>query len=314
MIRHNLFYKLFALAVAIALWTYVNAERNPQSHKSYTIALSVLNPIQGYSTELATHEVTVNVDGLKTDVDNIRKDDIAAWVDLDDIDISGRSSATRSLQVRTRLADVPSQDGITVSAYPSNINVKLEAMSGKRLPVEVKLVSSPPLGFSYGIPEVTPESVSITGKAAEVAKVKRTIVSLPEQISSSGIDDYFKVIPIDIKGNFVKGVDLSPDKIRLKMKLVEVPATKAVIVSPTVVGDPKYPAKVTKVTVNPSSITLEGKPSSLVGVSTITTDKISVDGASGDVSQEITLHEPPGVHVVGAPKVKITVYISAKEQ
>lgn len=314
MIRHNLSYKLFALVVALALWMYVNSERNPQSHKVYTVALGVINPVQGYATELSSHEVNISIEGLKTDVDSIRKDDVAAWVDLGEIKAGSKSFAEKMLKIKTRISGINSQEGLQITANPSVIKARLEAISGKRLPVEVKFISSPPLGFSYSSPEITPTSVNITGKTTAVSRVKRVIVALPEQISGSGVDDYFKITPLDYKGSAVTGVNLGTDKVRLKLELREVPATKTVIVSPNIAGEPKFPAKIIKVSVNPSSVTLQGKPSSLVGVSTITTDKVSVEGVTDNVTHEVTLREPPGVTAVDRPKVKVTVYISDKDQ
>ena len=310
MIRNNLSYKLFALAVALALWMYANSERNPQSRKTYTVSLGILNPMQGYAAELSAHEANIVIEGLKTEVDSVRKDDVMAWVDLNEVKVSNKSFVEKSLKIRARVSGISSQDDLIITVNPTTVNARLEAISGKRLPVEVKFITSPPLGFSYSNPEINPASLSVTGKTTEVSRVKRVIVALPEQIPSNGVDDYFKVTPLDFNGGVVTGVNLGADKVRLKLQLIEVPATKAVIISPNITGDPKFPAKVTKVTVTPSSVTLGGKPRSLVGISTINTDKISIEGATGDVSHDVTLREPPGVKINGHSKVHVSVSIS----
>ena len=54
MIRRNLFYKLLAVGVAIVLWVYVNAERNPQSQKTLTVPMQVRNLAKGYVADLTT--------------------------------------------------------------------------------------------------------------------------------------------------------------------------------------------------------------------------------------------------------------------
>lgn len=315
MIRHNLSYKLFALAVALALWMYANTERNPQSRKTFNmVSIGIINPVQGYATELSTSDANIVIEGLKTEVDGVRKDDIQAWVDMNDLKTATKSYLQKSLKIRTRVSGVSSQDNLVVTVNPGKVNVRLEAMSGKRLPVEVKFVSSPPLGYSYSNPAIIPASISITGRTTEVSRVKRVIVAPPDQIPTEGVDDYFKVMPLDFKGSVVTGVTLEADKVRLKLQLVEVPATKAVIVSPSITGEPKYPAKIIKVSVTPTSVTLKGKPSSLMGLSTINTDKISVEGASGNVNRDVTLREPPGVNAIDHPKVHVTITISPKEQ
>jgi YbbR domain-containing protein len=271
------------------------------------VAVGVRHLARGYVADLESSEVNVTMSGPKSVVDTIRKEDVTAWVDLAGRD--GRSSK-RSLHVRARVSGLTEND-LDLSVSPKTIDAKLEALGAKRLPVEVKFLAAPPLGYSYSDPILIPASVRISGKSTEVAKVKRVIVTLPERSGDAPIDDYFAATPIDSRGDAVGGVRLDSDKVHLKLSLVEVPATKAVLVSPLIAGEPKYPAKVTRVSVSPSSVTLEGKPSSLVGVSTVSTDRVSIDDAIATVSRDVTLRLPPGVDVVGRQSVTVTVVISA---
>ena len=124
------------------------------------------------------------------------------------------------------------------------------------------------------------------------------------------MDDYFDLAPLDAAGRVVNGVQLEPAKARLKLDFVQEPQTKTVIVSPDVAGEPRYPYRVSKVAVTPSTITLEGSPTDLMGISTVTTDRVSLEGAISKVSAEVPLRLPSGVDVVGGPsKVNVTVYL-----
>ncbi len=310
MIRHNLFYKLLALGVAIILWAYVNSERNPQSQKSLSVPIEVRGLAKGYVADLSTHEAHVTISGLKTVVDSVRKEDVSAWVTVES-DVDGRSRAQK-IPTRASVSGV-ARNSLSVELKPKMVVAVVESLSSKRLPVEVKYVSPPPLGYSYGDPQLTPASAKVSGKSTQVGRVKRLIVTLPKQTSVAPIDDYFELVPLDSGGNAVAGVKLTPDRVQLKLRIVEVPATKAVLVSPNVTGEPKYPARVTKVSVTPSSVTLEGKTSALVGLSTVMTDRVSIEGAETTVTRNVTLREPPGVSVVGRNAVRVTVYIAAPQ-
>jgi YbbR domain-containing protein len=313
MIRHNLFYKLLAFGVALGLWLYVNAEQHPQMRKSYTVPLTVNNVAKGYVAETTHGDVTVTINGLKSIIDSIQR--VTAVVDLGGI-ASRRVSLDKTVEVHANLFGLEPKDlnALGISVSPQKVKVHVEALSGKRLPVEVKFPAAPPLGYSYSNPELIPGSVSVSGKSTEVSLVKRIVLSLPSQIRDGSIDDYFEVTPLDSSGNVVEGVALSPEKSRLKIELVEVPATKTVIVSPNVVGDPKFPTKVSKVTVTPSSITLEGRPGALVGVSTISTDRVSIEGADNTLTRDVDLRMPPGVKASGRSRVRVTVYISSENR
>lgn len=306
MIRHNWFYKLLALAVAIGLWGYVNSERNPQARKTVTVSVEARNLAKGFAPELSAGEVSVRIEGLKSVVDVIRKDDVSAWVDLKGMKASN-SPVEKNRSVNVAVTGVP-MDEISYTVAPSSVKVRVEALSGKRLPVELKPLSAPPLGYAFGDPTITPASVSVSGKATEVTKVKRVVLAFPGGEVANTLDDYFSVTPLDEKGNVVTGVSLQPDRVRLKLDLVEVPATKTVIVSPTIVGEPRFPAQVSRISVSPSSVVIEGKPTALVGISTINTETISIEGAEETISKEVSLRVPPGVDLE-TRRVRVIVHV-----
>ncbi|MCE5315401.1 MAG: CdaR family protein [Armatimonadota bacterium] len=312
MIRHNLFYKLLALCVALGLWLYVNSERHPHVRKSYTVPLTLHNVAKGYAAEASQDEAAVTISGLKSVVDSIQR--VTAVVDLDGVTSRG-DSAERSVNVRASVFGPQPGDleDLSIKVSPQAVKVHIEALSGKKLPVEVRFPASPPLGYSYSNPLLSPASISVFGKSVRVSRVKKIMLTLPGKMPNDSIDDYYEVTPLDSYGNMVEGVNLSPKKVRLKLGLVEVPATKTVIVSPSVVGSPKYPARVSRINVTPSLVTLEGRPNALVGVSTVTTDRISIDGAAETITRDVDLKVPPGVNVSGRATVRVTVHIAALE-
>ncbi|MCE5323452.1 hypothetical protein LLG46_09095 [bacterium] len=310
MIQHNLFYKLLALGVAVGLFMYVNAEQNPRARKTYNVPISSINIAKGYVADVSLDEASVTISGLKSITDSIQR--VTAVVDLSSAKPSF-GKIEKTLKIKANIFGVASADldKLDVKVNPKTVKVHIEALSGKRLPVEVKFPTAPPLGYSYSNPELAPGSVSVSGKSTQVSQVKRVVLTLPNQFSDQSIDDYFALTPLDSSGSKVEDIALSPEKVRLKIELVEVPATKTVIVSPNVQGEPKYPAKVNRVTTVPASVTLMGKPSTLAGISTITTDRVSIEGVSETITRDVDLRVPPGVKISGHGSVKVGVYIGA---
>ena len=306
MIRNNLFYKLLALGVALVLWTNVNSERNPHSRKTLIIPIQQINKSKGYIYELEKNEANVTIEGLKSVVDSVNKEDISTFIDF-----TGLKSAAK-VKLNTRLAEL--SNDLTVTTNPEIVKVKIEQLRWRRLPVEVKFLSAPPLGYSYNEPIITPSSVSISGKNTAVSTVKKVILALSYHSTNSSIKGEFDVTPIDAAGNVVDDVILGPNRVQAKIDFVEVPATKTVIISANVTGEPKYPAKVSRISVAPSSVTLEGKPSSLLDISTISTDDFSIEGEESNLSKEVELRVPSGVKLVGRSKVRVTVYLASPPQ
>jgi len=309
MIRHNWRYKLLALAVALIVWTYVNSERNPQSRQTFTVPVKAINPTRGYMAELETPKVSVKVEGLKTSVDSVAKEDVEAQVDLRGLR-PGKKIIEAMLPVEVHLPRV-ADSGLEVTPTPPKMKVRLEMLTNKRMPVEVSFSSDPPLGYSYSSPLLTPDTVTMSGRVTQLARVSKAILTISGDPAGSPTDDYYDVTPIDADGNVVAGVSAQQGKVRAKLEMVEAPATKAVIVSPVFSGQPKFPSKVSKYTVTPSSVTLVGKPSALGGISAISTEKVVLEGADAIVTRDVALRVPRGVRAVGTKTVKVIVYIGA---
>lgn len=310
MIRHNWKYKLLALAVALILWAHVNAERNPQSNRTFTVPIEVVGLAAGYVAEVDTPKVSVTVEGARSAVDSVAKEDIDPRIDMAKLRLD-RKMAKLSLPI-----DVPVpravEGSVSLLVTPKRVGVRVEALQEKRVPVAVDITSEPPAGYSYSNPLLTPSTVTVRGMVSRLARVKQAILTFEGDPSTAAKEGYYEVSAVDSAGSDVPGVTLRPARVRAKLEMVEVPATKAVMVSPIFSGQPKFPMRVTRYTVLPSSVTLEGRPSRLSGISVLPTERISLDGADSTVSMEASLDIPPGVRVVGSRKVRITVYIGAE--
>lgn len=309
MIRNNWLDKILSLVVAITLWTYVQAERNPQGQKIFTVNVKASSgPARGYEAELHTQQVTVTVHGAKASVETIGPQNVGAFVDLSHIR-TGRNVEVRVRPVISGLSDDERAALEAPNVSPDTIKVSIEATTEKRLPVEIKFLTAPPLGYAYGSPRIDPASVRVSGKASEVSKIRRVVLPLAGNTSKEPIDDVFDLIPVDYNGSVVNGVKLDPPSAQLHVQLIEVPATKTVLVSPNITGAPGYPAVVNKVAVNPTTVVLEGKPMVLSELSTISTDKIAIDNADNTISKDVSLRLPAGVRIVGRNHVRVTVNI-----
>ncbi len=310
LLQHNWKYKLLAIMVSLILWVHVNSERNPQSTRTFAVPVKPVGVSASHIAELDTPRVSITVAGLKTSVDAIAKEDIEAWVDVRKLRLT--SDVTEAeLKVEKRLPRAVAGN-LDVSVSPAKVNVRVEAVREKRLPVEVAFTSDPPAGYSYGTPVLTPGYVAVRGTATALSKVKHVLLTLEGDTAGSATEDYYQVFPLNATGDPVAGVTVRPDKVKARLEMVEVPAAKTVIVSPVLTGLPKFPARVTKYTVTPSYVTLRGKSSRLEGISVVSTDTIDISGVEATTTYDAALRIPSGVRASGPRTVKVTVNISSE--
>ncbi len=270
MIRHNWRYKALAVLVALILWFYANLQRNPQSHQTFAVPVRVVSVAPGRAAELLTPKVVVTIEGLKTVVDTVSRDDIEASIDLGALQMD-RKIVKTNVPVTVRVPHSVESD-LNVSVKPDNAAVQVEAVEARRMPVEVRFTSQPPLGYSYSSPMLTPGAVDVSGRVSQLAKVSKAILEVSEDAVGSSTEDYYEVTAVDAKGNAVAEVKVRPAKVKAKLEMVEAPATRAAMVSPVFEGEPKFPLRVIRYTVNPSSVTLEGKPSTLSAIGAVETE------------------------------------------
>jgi YbbR domain-containing protein len=306
----NWFYKFMALVVAVSLWAFVTGERIPVINRTVQLPLNIYKD-KGYTVTSAPDDVAVSLSGPKTEVDKLKPSHLQAWVDL-----QGRGAGTHRVQVNVGAKDksqVPNDVQINVNQM--SYKLTLESISSRSLPVEVHFVSLPPVGYTYGEPQVVPATSSVSGRSSVIDSVRRLIVSVdPSSAPDLDVDRSYTVTALDAGGNEVKGIEIKPARVQVRLDAVAVPARKSVLVSPSVVGQPQYPYKVTKVTVRPEAVIVEGKPAALFDISTIGTDDVSIDGATGTVEKDVKLRVLPGIGVEGAKTVRVRVNIESRQE
>jgi len=302
-------YKLLALGTAAILAVYVHSEKNPWTTASVTARVEHMHLQEGYVATLSQEGVAVSLEGPKSSVDaavaRARSGEVTARVDLARLQAGPHNVPIRSIQFP---ASLPGD--VTAQPATSTIAVSIEARTSRTLPVEVKIKTPPPIGLAVGEPTVTPDKAVLSGASSLVGAVTHLVVIVDPTPLRPSVDEYAPIRALDEQGDEVKGLVVDPAAAHVMLKLAEAPANKAVFVSPSFTGQPRFPYRVEKVTVMPSSVTIRGRPELLAGTSTVSTDEVDVTDAMNDVVGYVAVHVPPGLTIQGSDRVKVTVRIT----
>jgi YbbR domain-containing protein len=183
--------KLLSLAFALVLWLFVMGEQDTEI--GYTVPLEVKNVPKGLiiANQIPGH-VDVRLSGSRTLLANIQGSDLEVSVDLHDA--KPGITTFRSLDERLNLP----RSIIVSRMSPSYVDIKLERLIQKKVPLQVVVDGSPAPGFSIAEVMAAPDMVEIEGAESEIKKVSEVET---EAVDVEGLKASFTLtVPLDYNG------------------------------------------------------------------------------------------------------------------
>ena len=207
--------RLFSLVFALGLWLFVNAGQKaaeravevPVEFRNIPSDLMVANPGVG--------QVEVRVMGPPALLATLDPDYLKVTLDLD-----GARAGTSTFRLSPDFFNPPRGVRIT-RISPSVINLKLETVAVRSLPVAVRFGPKPLIGYRVARVEANPDTVKVRGPSNEVNRM----------VSA-------ETVPIDLEGtrgqmtrevrlsSAGKTLSFSPDRVTVSVQLEEEQMTR----------------------------------------------------------------------------------------
>jgi YbbR domain-containing protein len=304
-LKANIGLGILSLALAVTLWAFVTEEENPTRTDCVPGAIPVetVNVPAGLAVAALSDEaVSVRASAPKDICDHLTVDDFRAVADLS-------IAKARENSVTLRVSSTRRQVQVE-QVSPPQVTVTLEPVTTKVVPVTVKLIGAPPLGYATAPAKTTPEQVEVTGAESLVALVAEAVADVNVQGVRVPLEQAFTLVPRDSRGGDIEGVTLKPSTVEVALPIVQREITQAYVVTPLVRGAPSDGFDVTSISVEPPFVVITGAIEALQSLTTVTTDEVDVDGAASDVVRAAKLQLPPGVTVSGSDSVTVRVSVS----
>lgn len=143
-----------ALALSVALWWFIAGEN--QAQVGFVVPLEIRNiPPGTVITNKVERQVEVRLSGPPSVLGNLKPDDISASVDL-----GSTRPGRRIVGLEERGIRVP--PGVDVTrVYPSAVEVMLERLERRSIPVSPRIVASPSMRRRIARVEVVPAAVEV---------------------------------------------------------------------------------------------------------------------------------------------------------
>lgn len=192
-LAENWVLKVLSLVFALVLWFFVIGERRLEVGYAVPLELKNVPPGMMVANEVPSL-VDVRISGPRTLLMNLRPTDINISVDLKDL----QPGLTSFKRLEERL-NIPS--GLRVTRLsPSFVDVKLDRVNEKSVPLRVEIAGTPAEGFRVGPLQATPPRVEISGAEGELKDVFEAVT---ETVNVDGVRESFSLmVPVNYRGKF----------------------------------------------------------------------------------------------------------------
>ncbi len=303
LITHNWPLKLGAIALATLLYGGLVVSQNTDAFPG-SVQIGIENPppdaivLDQLGSVSRIRYVAPPDLGLRIDSSSFK-----AFIDLNGVVPTGQPE---SFDVTVEAINKSVQ---VLDFEPKKIIVTIDSKGTKTVPVRVEL-GPVPSGLDVGDPVVDTSDVTIVGPQTIVQNI--TEAQAPVTIDASGIDvdQLVSLVAIDNKGNELgvdSRVEIDPPRVRVQVQVFTDRRSKALPVTPNVVGTPAAGFEVASVEVDPPVVSVQGDANDLATLDRADTQPVSISGASSTVTQDVGFNLPAGVQALGGASVKVIV-------
>ena len=193
------------------------------------------------------------------------------------------------------------------------MDVRLEELVMKRLPVQMRILNTPPFGHRYEDPILEPQDVRengimIRGPRSLVERVTEVLASVQLGPETTTIDRIIRPEPLGPSG-VVGGVTLEPETVTVRVPIHQLSGFKTVPIVPQVGGQPAAGYILQGIELTPLAVEVVGDPDLLAGITVIPATVLDISGATEDITAETTLSLPTGVSLSYEQRIVATVRI-----
>lgn len=228
------------------------------------------------------------------------------------LDLSGVGEGEHTLKLHLQISSRPVE---IIDASVTSVEVSLEKISSKKLPIQLVLRGETAVGYKTGTALLDSASVTITGPASIVNQATKAEVELSIAGYRQDIQDTLSVMLTDDAGKMISGLNVSPSVVTVNQPIIQLGGYRDIAVKVNIAGQQAGGYRVTNISVFPPVVTVYSQNPALVAdmPGFVETEPLNLNGGSQDIDTRIALVLPAGVEINGEQTVNVIVGISAIE-
>ena len=313
-------WKLLSIAIATILWFMVINIDQPVDTRSYSRPLIIQNMdvltdkglTAGNLEELKNTKINVKVKAQRTALDRLNQN--PEWITAS-IDFAELAYAVKGDVVALPVS-VSVQGGNTYgisSKSPAVVEVVVETMTSKEMPVEVRLNGTPEEGTYLSEPVLSSETVLVMGPASLVDSVASVKAIVEAEKIEENPEVHAELVCYNAEGVPVKGVTTSVEEVIVSYGLHNM---KQVPLQVEITGIPAAGYQVGEIYCSPRYAALIGDTAELENLLYLQLDSIDVSRRTSSITETFNLMDylPEGMTLMADNDGIVTVTVEISEQ
>lgn len=302
-LRHNMGMGVLALGLSTSIWVFITNEQNPPRTAIVPFHISVqpVNVPSNLDVLPTIEPVLVRVTAPSDLWNGLTESSFEGTVDLT---AAQQGAVRKAVTVKPRDARVR-----VLEVIPSQVEVQLDELLRRTVPVQVNIRQDPPLGFGHEQPRPEVQQVAVLGPQQLVVTVDAAVADLNLSGFRSDVRQSFPLEARSARGYDVSGVRLEPQSVVIAVRITQQSAYSTLPVLPDIAGIPAPGFWVSQVRVTPPTVAVVGPPDVVQQIATIRTGPVDVNNLAGSVTRSVLVAPPAGVTVLDRSAVQVEVTV-----
>lgn len=283
--------KILAILSAIIFWFLVVGTENTFYTFPDKIPVKAFNLANDFvvSGDLPTVSLRLKINNRES-VKNLTVDDFSAFVDLEG---QKEGEVTARVEVSSKNSEIA-----VVKVEPSTIEVKIEKMSEKEVPIGYKITGDVAEGFQVQEVVLSEETMTVKGSQNALNKISKATALITLNGNRDDIKILAPLMAYDSEENVISDVKFVEAEVEASVVISSFKNQKILGVQPNVIGTPDSSVWIKSVNVSPSYIVAEGDQLALESLEFLSTQDVNVEGISENKTFTVLVANlPEGVEV-----------------
>lgn len=316
-VSHNLVWKILSVLVAVLMWSYIvsadSSITRTRTLSGVEVSLSGQSVLQSrllavlLDGDEALETVRVRVKVPQADYARVNANNVSVELDLSKVRQTGRQEV--ELVGTTAYGEV-------VQIVPSTLEVDIEPMDTRVVPVNVELQNTDVDQYYYVVDQRNPSQLTISGASSVVQRIAQAqaLVNVEGMTASRNVS--VKYALLDEEGREVTQMVSKPTASVMVGLSIDPIARLNVDTSLETATTGTLPEgyKITRVEVQPEVITVAGDESLLAELDQLTFEQVNVTGRTQSFSTVAAVNALDAMKYVSTRQVTVTVYIEEESQ